>query len=93
MMLLLLLAVVVIYLVTFGLYYWLHGRFYESTDDAYVTGNMVQITPQVAGTVTTIAADNGDYVKQGQLLVRRIPAIPSWRRRAPRPIWPGWCAR
>ncbi|WP_406704035.1 efflux RND transporter periplasmic adaptor subunit [Sodalis sp.] len=74
MMLLLLLAVVVICLVAFGLYYWLHGRFYESTDDAYVTGNLVQITPQVAGTVTTIAADDGDYVKQGQLLVRLDPS-------------------
>lgn len=74
MMLLLLLAVVVICLVAFGRYYWLHGRFYESTDDAYVTGNLVQITPQVAGTVTTIAADDGDYVKQGQLLVRLDPS-------------------
>lgn len=58
----------------FGLYYWLHGRFFESTDDAYVTGNLVQITPQVTGTVTAIAADDGDYVKQGQILVRLDPS-------------------
>ncbi|WP_246580048.1 HlyD family secretion protein [Candidatus Sodalis endolongispinus] len=74
MMLLLLLAVVVVCLIAFGLYYWLHGRFYESTYDAYVTGNLVQITPQVAGTVTTIADDDGDYVKQWQLLVRLDPS-------------------
>lgn len=42
----------------------------ESTDDAYVNGNLVQLTPEIAGTVTRIAADDGDYVTQGQELVR-----------------------
>lgn len=72
--LLILLALVVIGAIAFGLYYWLHARFYQNTDDAYVTGNLVQITPQVAGTVTAIAVDDGDYVRQGQLLVRLDPS-------------------
>jgi membrane fusion protein (multidrug efflux system) len=47
----------------------LHGRYHETTDDAYVGGNLVQITPQVAGTVVAIYADDTDYVKSGQTMV------------------------
>ena len=46
------------------------GRYYESTDNAYVAGNLVQVTPQVAGTVISIGADDTDRVKAGQTLVR-----------------------
>jgi membrane fusion protein (multidrug efflux system) len=42
----------------------------ESTDNAYVQGNLVQITPQVGGTVLAIFADDTDTVKAGQPLVR-----------------------
>ncbi|HEY0209109.1 MAG TPA: efflux RND transporter periplasmic adaptor subunit [Acerihabitans sp.] len=73
-MLLILLAIIIVAAIAFGLYYWLHGRFFESTDDAYVSGNLVQITPQVSGTVTAIAADDGDFVRQGQVLVRLDPS-------------------
>ena len=46
----------------------------ESTDNAYVQGNVVQITSQVAGTVVAILADDADLVKAGQALVRLDPA-------------------
>ena len=50
--------------------YWaLIGRYVESTDDAYVGGNLVQITPQISGTVLAIGADDTDFVKAGQMLV------------------------
>ena len=45
------------------------GRYYESTDNAYVGGNLVQITPLVSGTVLAIGADDTDFVKAGQTLV------------------------
>jgi membrane fusion protein (multidrug efflux system) len=45
-------------------------RHRESTDDAYVNGNIVQITPQIAGTVTGIAVDDTQFVQAGQALVR-----------------------
>ncbi len=51
-------------------WYLLVGRWYELTDDAYVSGNVVQITPQVAGTVVMIAADDTEHVQAGQVLVR-----------------------
>ncbi|HET7197040.1 MAG TPA: efflux RND transporter periplasmic adaptor subunit [Burkholderiales bacterium] len=50
--------------------WWLvHGRYHETTDDAYVAGNLVQITPQVAGSVVSIGADDTEYVRAGQTLV------------------------
>ena len=53
----------------YGIYWALVARYVESTDDAYVVGNLVQITPQVSGTVLAIGADDTDYVKAGQTLV------------------------
>ncbi|WP_313623006.1 efflux RND transporter periplasmic adaptor subunit [Achromobacter sp.] len=44
------------------------GR-WVSTEDAYVEGNVVQVTPQVGGVVTAIRADNTDVVKAGAVLV------------------------
>ena len=42
----------------------------QVTEDAYVEGNVVQVTPQLSGSVTQIGADNTDYVQAGQVLVR-----------------------
>lgn len=53
-----------------GYWWWSSGRFFEYTDDAYVSGNLVAITPQASGTVMAILADNTDFVKQGDTLVR-----------------------
>jgi len=47
---------------------------YESTDNAYVNTNVVQITPLVGGTVRAIYADDTDFVKAGQKLVSLDPA-------------------
>lgn len=55
--------------IAYGLYWDLVSRYIEETDDAYVQGNVVQITPQVAGTVTKIFADDTDVVKAGQPLI------------------------
>ncbi len=55
--------------------YWAtDGRYHETTDDAYVDGNVVQITPQISGTVTQIGADDTQFVHRGQPLVRLDPA-------------------
>ena len=54
----------------YGAYYALVLSHYVSTDNAYVQGNLVQITPQVGGTVVAIGADDTDLVKAGQPLVK-----------------------
>lgn len=64
-----LLGVVLLAGLAWGVWYLLDGRWYEQTDDAYVQGNVVQVTPRVPGTVVRIAADDNDFVQQGQPLV------------------------
>jgi membrane fusion protein (multidrug efflux system) len=73
-MMLLLGAVVLIAAIAYALYYFLDARFYESTDDAYVNGNVVQITPQVMGTVVGVNADDTQIVKIGDPLITLDPA-------------------
>jgi membrane fusion protein (multidrug efflux system) len=70
----LLAAVVLLAVIGWALWYFLDGRWYEGTDDAYVNGNVVQITPQVPGTVVSIGADDGDLVHAGDVLVRLDPS-------------------
>jgi len=65
----LVLLIVVVGAIGFGIWYYTIGRWYEGTDDAYVNGNVVQITPQVAGTVVRINADDGNLVHKGDVLV------------------------
>jgi len=50
-------------------YWYVALRHYEQTDDAYVQGNLVQITPQVTGIVVSVNADDTEFVKAGQPLV------------------------
>lgn len=71
--LLILVAVVLIAGIAWALYYFLVGRWHESTDDAYVQGNVVSITPQAQGTVVSIGADEGMKVTAGQVLVQLDP--------------------
>jgi membrane fusion protein, multidrug efflux system len=51
-------------------WWWLYERHYQSTDDAYVAGDLVGAMSQVSGTVVSIAADETDRVQAGQELVR-----------------------
>lgn len=51
---------------------WLYAtqwRYQVSTEDAYVSGNQVQINAQISGTVTAIGVNDTDMVKAGQTLV------------------------
>jgi membrane fusion protein (multidrug efflux system) len=69
-MLRILILIVLLSAIVFGVWYYFEARWYESTDDAYINGNVVQITPQIAGTVVSIGADDGNLVRQGDVLVK-----------------------
>ncbi|NML97302.1 HlyD family efflux transporter periplasmic adaptor subunit [Paraburkholderia sp. RP-4-7] len=69
LLLALLAATVVVAGAGYGAYYFTNGQYYQSTDDAYVSGNLVQLTPQVSGTVIAVNADDTQIVKQGAPLV------------------------
>ena len=67
-------SVVVIAGLGWAVYEYLVASHYEDTDNAYVQGNVIQITPQVGGTVMAIMADDTDFVKAGAPLVQLDPA-------------------
>ena len=50
-------------------WWWFDGRWTTSTDDAYVQGNLVQLTPQIAGIVIRINADDTALVREGDPVV------------------------
>lgn len=62
------LIVLAIAAVTLWLYFT-QWRYQVSTEDAYVSGNQVQINAQISGTVTAIGVNDTDMVKAGQTLV------------------------
>ena len=62
-------ALLVIAIVAF-LWWWVYASNYQSTDDAYVAGDLVGVMSQVSGTVVAIDADETDRVQAGQELVK-----------------------
>ena len=70
----LLLAAAALVIATGGSWYgydwWTIGRFIESTDDAYVGGDITVIAPKVAGFITKLAITDNQTVKAGQLLLQ-----------------------
>jgi membrane fusion protein (multidrug efflux system) len=69
----LLALVLVLAVAGIGVYYALFMRYHVTTDDAYVNGNLVRLTPQVAGTVIGINTDETQYVRRGQVLIELDP--------------------
>lgn len=70
---LILLGIALLAILGGGAYYLLFKRGHVSTDDAYVDGNLVRLTPQVAGTVIAIDTDETQFVRRGQVLVQLDP--------------------
>lgn len=68
-----LLALVLLGGVVAGVCYWQYARQYESTDDAFIQGHIIQISPKVAAQVTRVLIDDNQEVKQGDLLIELDP--------------------
>jgi membrane fusion protein (multidrug efflux system) len=61
----------IILLAAIGGIYWYIGQLgYVSTDDAFIDGNKLSISSKILGRITQLNVDEGDTVKQGQLLVQ-----------------------
>jgi membrane fusion protein, multidrug efflux system len=50
--------------------WWLHGRFIESTDDAYLRADSVAVAPRVSGYIDELYVVSNQTVKVGQPLLR-----------------------
>ena len=72
--LLLLAAIVLIGAGAYTAYWALYLRGIESTDDAYASADMVQITSEVPGTVVALHVDDTQSVQRGQALLELDPA-------------------
>ncbi len=68
-------ALVAIPLIVIGavLYYWFFMRPYESTDDAFIEGNIIPIAPRIAGQVSRLLVRDNQAVRQGDLLLEIDP--------------------
>ena len=70
----LLAAVVIVGALAWGVYWYLHGRWFVSTQDAYAGATIVQITAEIPGTIRAMHPRETDSVAAGQTLIELDPA-------------------
>ena len=63
-------AAAVIAAIIWGISYYNYSQNHVGTDDAYITGNLVNVSPIISGTLNSLTVDEGSVVKQGQLIGR-----------------------
>jgi len=68
-------AAILLAALVYGVWWLLSARYSETTDDAYVAGNIVAVTSRENATVTALYADNTQAVRHGQLLIEMDPAV------------------
>lgn len=68
------LLVAVVLAAAFGVPYYIHALSYESTDDAFIEGHIVPISPRVAGHVIEVLVNDNQEVARDTVLVRLDPA-------------------
>jgi membrane fusion protein (multidrug efflux system) len=66
-------AVVVAALIAGGTLYWLSARHYETTDDAFIDGDISQVSAQIGGRVTKLLVQDNQTVTAGQVLLELDP--------------------
>jgi membrane fusion protein, multidrug efflux system len=66
-------AVVLLVGIIFGIRYYLHAISHESTDDAFIDGHIIQISPKVSGNVIKLHITDNQQVNEGDLLVEIDP--------------------
>jgi membrane fusion protein (multidrug efflux system) len=65
--------VVVLVGITYGVRRYLHSRHYESTDDAFIGADVVDISPRVASNVKNVLVVDNKHVNRGDLLLQLDP--------------------
>ncbi len=56
-----------------GVAYYLYSLSYESTDDAFLDGHVVAVSPRVAGHVAKVYVTDNQWVRQGDLVAELDP--------------------
>lgn len=65
------LIIIVAALGSIGCYYWYQNTYYVSTDDASVSADLVNVTPQISGKLLELNIEEGDTVIKNQILARQ----------------------
>ena len=60
--------------VLYFIYWFIYSRHYEETDNAYVNGNIIPVTAQIAGTIISVKVNDTAFVKVGEPLVLLDPS-------------------
>jgi membrane fusion protein (multidrug efflux system) len=68
------LAAITLLVVAAGVMFWLHWRVWESTDDAQIDGHIYPVSARVAGRITKVLVEDGQFVKGGDVLLRIDPS-------------------
>jgi membrane fusion protein (multidrug efflux system) len=63
-------SVVVLLGAPVGVGYFIHSLAWESTDDAFVEGHVLQVSAKIANQVQRVLIDDNQYVQKGDLLVK-----------------------
>ncbi len=63
-------AIILIAAIVGGVLWYLHARHFESTDDAFIDGRPVMVSPEVSGNIIEIPVTDNQIVKAGDLLAR-----------------------
>jgi membrane fusion protein (multidrug efflux system) len=66
-------AVVLLLTLFFGGRYWLYARSHETTDDAFIDGHIIQVSPKVSGYVLKVYVADNQTVKAGDLMAELDP--------------------
>jgi membrane fusion protein (multidrug efflux system) len=67
------LALVLIAAAVVGILYYLHARQFETTDDAFIDGNIVAVSPKIAGRISEVLVQDNQEVAAGELLAKIDP--------------------
>lgn len=62
-------ALITLVLMGWGVYHYLYALAWESTDDAFIDGDIYSINPRISGYVAAVHVNDNQWVEQGQLLV------------------------
>ena len=63
-------SLVAIIALAFLVHWYFKGRFFESTDNAYVQGEITRISSQLGARIDEVRVDDNQHVSKGELLVR-----------------------
>ena len=67
------LVVLALIVIVLAVCYFIYAAGHETTDDAYTTGYVHQISSRVSSNVVELLVDDNQYVRQGQVLLRLDP--------------------